>query len=536
MKKTLIATAVAASVVAPISAYAVNSAADDAGEALVYPYYNVNEGNQSFIGVVNTTNQVKVVKVRFREGVESEDIFDFQLWLSPFDHWTAVIAQTADGKVRVSTADLSCTVPQVLNNPNATFITNRIPAVYTGNVLDRISEGHMEVIEMATIGLHALAPTLGQLATAVTHVNGVPADCNAPIVFNNQGYAIRTAGDYQNNALTPTWAGNFQEPTGGIYGIAAVFNPNDGTYFTYTAEGLEQFAATPIFYPQTEAVYNPGPNHTADKFLGAVQVLAFDLPDLSTPDSIEGGAANTILSRTFAQNGVVTVGTYVTNGVVIADNAGSPAPGAPLSAAPPVAGTNAADKKRDAVTTAMMGVRVINDYLTGDLYDTDWAFTFPGRYLYRGPLDALTLTYQMEPPFQSLVNRVTGRGCEQFGSNVLFGREEERLVGSDIGFSPGNAPDVFALCYEVNVIAMNDPSALGTPSGALGSIAVRSNATSTQQFGWGDLGLANHALVDDAAVTHLGMPVVGFAAIVERKGAVDRGGSFMHKITRGVTQ
>ena len=65
---------------------------------------------------------------------------------------------------------------------------------------------------------------------------------------------------------------------------------------------------------------------------------------------------------------------------------------------------------------------------------------------------------------------------------------------------------------------------------------MRANAGSTQQFGWADLGMANHALTDDAAVVHLGMPVVGFAAITERKGLVDRGGAFMHKITRGVIQ
>ena len=440
MKKTLIATAVAASVVAPISAFAVNSAADDAGEALIFPYYNVNQGNQSFIGVVNTTADVKVLKVRFREGVESEDIFDFQLWLSPHDHWTAVIQQTVDGQgVVVNTADLSCTVPQVVNNPNARFNPTRIPAIYTGSVIDRISEGHVEVIEMATVTLHGVVG-IGELATAVTHVNGVPANCGGPVAFNNQGYVIRdTAGNPYTNNL---WGGVFNEPTGGVYGIAAVFNPTDGTYFTYTAEGLEEFAATPIFYPQVEAPYSPGANHTADQFLGSVQVLAFDLPDISTPDSIEGGAANTITSLTFAQSGAVTSGTYVTNGVVIADNLGS----APLSNAPAVVGTDAAEKKRDAVTTALLGVRVINDYLTGDLYDTDWVFTFPGRYLYRDPLIPNTFTYPMEAPFQSIVDRTTGRGCEEFGSNVLYGREEEQLIGSNIDFSPGNAPDVFALC------------------------------------------------------------------------------------------
>ena len=542
MKKTLIAAAVAASVIAPISAHAVNSAADDAGEALIYPYYNVNQGNQTFIGVVNTTNHAKVLKVRFREAVESEDVFDFQLWLSAHDHWTAVLNQI-NGQVRVSTADLSCTVPQVINNPSAVFNATRVPAIYTGNVLDRISEGHAEVIEMAALAPHGVVG-VGELVTAITHVNGVPADCTGPINFNNQGRVVRVEGTAVNNG----WGASFNQPLGGVYGISAVFNPLDGTYFTYTAEALEQFAAQPIFYPQTEERYDPGPDHTADLFLGAVQILNFDLPDLSTPDSLEGIAAPVeIIGQAFSSaNGalpldpdLITRGFYTTDGVGIADNLGNLPLGTPT-------GSNAARKKRDAVTTALMGVRIINDYLTGDLYDTDWVFTFPGRYLYRLPFNTLT-TYPMELPFNSVVDRTTGRGCEEFGTNILYGREEEQLIGDNIGFSPGIAPDVFALCYEVNVIAVNDPSAFGTPTSALGSIAVRADATSSQLFGWADFGLENHALRDDRGGVgiidpdpllgnqfHLGMPVIGFAAITESKGDVDRGGAFMHKIKRGV--
>ena len=542
MKKTLIAAAVAASVIAPISAQAVNSAADDAGEALIYPYYNVNEGNQSFIAVVNTTNHAKVLKVRFREAVESEDVFDFQLWLSAHDHWTAVISQI-NGQVRVSTADLSCTVPQVINNTTAVFNPTRVPLIYTGNVLDRISEGHAEVIEMAALGHHNVVG-IGELVNAVTHVNGVPADCNGPINFNNQGRVVRIEGTAVNNG----WGASFNQPLGGVYGISAIFNPTDGTYFTYTAEALEQFAAQPIFYPQTEALYRPGPDHTADLFLGSVEVLEFDLPDLSTPDSIEGQLGpQTIVGQAFnSANGflpldldLVTRGTYITNGILVTDNLGlNPLLDPPID---PLLRSNAARKKRDAVTTALMGVRIINDYLTGVEYDTDWVFTFPGRYLYRLPPNSLT-TYPMDNPFDSVVDRTTGRGCEQFGSNILYGREEEQLIGSNIGFSPGDAPDIFALCYEVNVIAVNDSTAFGTPTSALGSIAVRADATSSQVFGWADFGLQNHALRDDFGgigddltnFIHLGMPVVGFAAIVERKGDVDRGGAFMHKITRGV--
>ena len=112
MKKTLIATAVAASVMAPISAHAINFSADGTGEVLLYPYYNVNQGNATFIGVANTTGEVKVLKVRFREGVESEDVLDFQVWLSPYDHWTAVMFQVG-GNVNISTSDTSCTVPSL---------------------------------------------------------------------------------------------------------------------------------------------------------------------------------------------------------------------------------------------------------------------------------------------------------------------------------------------------------------------------------------------------------------------------------------
>jgi hypothetical protein len=172
MKKTLIATSVAAVMAAPMSAQAVNVSHNNTGEVLLYPYYNVNEGNATFLTVTNTTDEGKVIKVRFREGVESEDVFDFQVWLSPFDHWSAVV--TNDGtNVRVATADTSCTVPTVAGNPNATFRTTRIPAAYTGDVLTRLSEGHIEVLEMGVVD----DGEDYDLLTAITHVNGVPSDC-----------------------------------------------------------------------------------------------------------------------------------------------------------------------------------------------------------------------------------------------------------------------------------------------------------------------------------------------------------------------
>lgn len=513
MKKTLIATAVAATVVAPISALAVNVAHNGTGEVLLYPYYNVNQGNVTFFTITNTTAQGKALKVRFREGVESEDILDFQVWMSPHDHWSAVIARDGSN-ISVNTNDTTCTVPTVGNNSVALFNSQRIPPVYTGSVPDRMSEGHIEVIEMAEVQNDPTLPTPAwSLLTAITHVNGVPADCAMPAAFNDAQAIIGLP------ILNPANV-NLNSPTGGLYGLAAVFNPTDGTYFTYSAEALEQFAATPIFYPQTSAPYPPGADHTADDSL--TSVLFFDLPDVSTPDGIEGSAgANTINSQTFTLNGATTLGTYITDGVAV------PIAGPPVNA-------NATYKKRDAVTTALMAYRVDNDYLTGSLFDTDWVFTFPGRYLYRGAINQTTLTYPMAVPFQSTVDRTTGQGCEQFSSNILYGREEEQLISSNIGFSPGLTPDVFSLCYEVNVIAMNDDGD-GTYTAALASQAVRADASSNYPYGWADLILGAHSLADDAATTHVGLPVIGFAGVTDRSQAVTRGGTFMHKITRGIT-
>jgi hypothetical protein len=38
----------------------------------------------------------------------------------------------------------------------------------------------------------------------------------------------------------------FNDPEGGLYGHAAVYNPTDGTYFTYNATALEQLNDDPV--------------------------------------------------------------------------------------------------------------------------------------------------------------------------------------------------------------------------------------------------------------------------------------------------
>ena len=101
------------------AAQAVNVNPNGLGQVLLYPYYTVrtdNLGNpyQSLLSVVNSTNSVKAVKVRFVEGKNSAEVLDFNLFLSPFDVWTtAIIPDTTSGGGKIITADKSCTLPAI---------------------------------------------------------------------------------------------------------------------------------------------------------------------------------------------------------------------------------------------------------------------------------------------------------------------------------------------------------------------------------------------------------------------------------------
>ena len=97
------------------------------GQVLVYPYYTVRNGFNvgpvsgapfnTLLSIVNTTNSTKAVKVRFREGKASKEVLDFNVFLSPFDMWTAAvepgvgISGSDIPSTMIETNDNSCTIP-----------------------------------------------------------------------------------------------------------------------------------------------------------------------------------------------------------------------------------------------------------------------------------------------------------------------------------------------------------------------------------------------------------------------------------------
>src|SRR5215218_9028712 len=123
------ALAVAGILTASNTAQAVNVSADNRGQVLLYPYYTTradSAGNAyaTLLSVINATASAKALRVRFMEGKNSREVLGFNLFLSPFDVWTAaVLPDTSNGDAKVGSLDLSCTLPPFSASPTAPFVS-----------------------------------------------------------------------------------------------------------------------------------------------------------------------------------------------------------------------------------------------------------------------------------------------------------------------------------------------------------------------------------------------------------------------------
>lgn len=217
------------------ASHAVNLNNDGTGQVLIFPYYTVQSGNQTLISVHNTSQFGKAVKLRIFEARNSREVLSLNLYLSPEDIWTAAIfAPTDSGPGALVSIDRSCIVPQIsesgeqINGITYRSFTNfnYVSANADGgpSSLDRTREGHIEVIEMASIlsdsELHAL----------ICHENGVAAECEqlAREWITNPG----GSGPYFSSLAAAA---------GGLSGSAAIVNSSQGTFINYSPEVLDGF-------------------------------------------------------------------------------------------------------------------------------------------------------------------------------------------------------------------------------------------------------------------------------------------------------
>ncbi len=242
------------------AAQAVNVNPDGLGQVLIYPYYTVRTAStgissgtyNSLLSVVNSTASAKAVKVRFLEGKNSREVLDFNLFLSPRDVWTAAIVATTDG-AGIQTSDVSCTQPSITGV--VPFVNYAYAVGSTADAadksLDRTREGYVEIIEMGNL--------LGNVATTVTHVNGV-APCSASVLTDANIAANITLGN------------------GGLFGGIQLVNVNAGRSSAVDAVALEAWRQAPA-----SAIYTQPASTTPD--------LGFASPASATVYT--GGTANT---------------------------------------------------------------------------------------------------------------------------------------------------------------------------------------------------------------------------------------------------
>jgi hypothetical protein len=220
------------------------------GQVLYYPHYTVNSVNgnawNTLLAVTNSTTAVKVVKVRFREGKNSREVLDFNLYLSPNDMWTAGIipASASDTSAgRLVTSDVSCTNPPIpaagVDFRNFGYTGANSDGLAGG--VDRTREGYFEMIEMGV-----LDPNVGPGSAAV-HT----APSNAPSCAGLTGASLPAVGA----AVTA--------PTGGMFGSATLINVNSGRDTSYKAKALDAWRNAPIYVdlttdtPRTDQAFPP---------------------------------------------------------------------------------------------------------------------------------------------------------------------------------------------------------------------------------------------------------------------------------------
>jgi hypothetical protein len=482
------------------AADAVNVNPGGLGQVLIYPYYTTNAtalGNayNSLLSVVNTGSSAKAVKVRFLEGKNSQEVLDFNLFLSKYDVWTAAILPLTSGGAGITTIDKSCTIP---DNSFITFPTIQpfVNFQYSGTNddkggtgLDRTKEGYVEIIEMAHYASYTCT------SQQVTHVGGVPFDCAN--VNDTQAGGAFTAGS----------------ATGGLFGGISLINVGSGTDYTEDAVALQNFNRGPLYQPA-----------------GSVSP---QLTDAQPKISVVIGAEPNFF-HAFVTSGGPDLGVYVSKWCDLTLDVACTQSGGDYSPADPV-------------SAVLMHEHVMNDYLldSGTKSGTDWILTFPTKRFYtrNGTGSAPRL-------FQRNFNDGAG-ACDDVDLRI-FDREE-KTTSTPVTFSPPPPTPTTSICWEANIITFNNSNVLESKNvanintanqngwlrlGFIRSTSARfhtlANITNTTHV-WGSSGFST-----GLTKTYLGLPVVGFAVQSFSNGTLiigggnvlaNYGGNFVHKTT-----
>ncbi len=467
MKKNIISLAVAATVMGAAAVQAgqyVNP--DKTGEVLLFPFYNADNGNATNMSVVNTTTAVKAVKIRFVEYKNSDEVLDFNLYLSPRDHFSFGVIKDPNGTgAAVTTRDNSCTVP-ALGSANGAFngtttenadgsttrtqpFVNYQYAKDADATIERTLMGHVEVIEMGVV-TNVDAKKAAHAAFATHGATGVPTSC-AGLDASWAGGAWKANG---NAGITA--------PTGGLYGLAYHINVTDAAAFGFEPTAIDDWAE--------------GVNHTD--------------PGKLFPSIAVGGVSFAVLKD--GQGGDKHRETGFNSGI-------------------------------EATSAILQTTSISNDVMTNPAIGgkTDWVVSYPTKRTHVDHAKKASVV----PPF---VNNWIGEKKEvQACEEVVISQwdREEAFTANTNGFSPAPAATTTKMCNEVAVIAMG---ATGTTS-AMNVTTGLTNVSFPYADGWQQIGFAQTMKDAGGTVNVDGLPAIGFAAYKIANGAMSYGNAAEHK-------
>ncbi len=459
------------------------------GHALLVPYFNAQNGNMTVLHVVNTdTSRGKAVKVRFRGALNSDDILDFQVFMSPGDVWTAAVTAGSDGVAQLQTADGTCTLPALTKNVPQRFVTDRLnTGLVAADLANQTREGYVEIFNMADIP--ATIPgstTVNPLYTAIKHVNGV-APCTSSVLN----------GTLQ-NFTTPAAvaAAGFDTPTTGLVGDWYIINVAQTTTFAGGATAIRaENGGLPavgnfVHFPQNANTNGSPDSYTADPLFRTLNVLNaagaapgnlpkiaaanYDLPDMSTPYTVTGANSTTAVS-------------------------------------PLVQATN--------LTNALAVTSITNQYATDASISakTDWLFSMPTRRYNvaanyaaanQSPADTTNirlftdlsgngnLTDERFNPGNTSLQAVGGAICVNSTGQAFYDREESTQTAGAV-FSPGSVAQT-RFCGETSVLSFSTGSVLGA------SVAAQQLTTGAYTNGWSRVDVTNN---------NRGLPIIGASFI-----------------------
>jgi len=493
MKKNVLASSVAAALVGLGMAGAAH-----AEIALVVPYYTAQTEHATLLNIVNTdTVNGKAVKVRFRGAANSDDVFDFQVFLSPGDVWTGNVSKGASGAAQLTTEDASCTKPAKAVLNSTPFVTSRLnPALTTEQKAEQTREGYIEIFTMADIKKLvadvptapdvAVAPALvgdgvNDLYTAIKHVSKT-APCTGK-AWTNLDTAVVGANVFAGTSVAPGNALGLSLPTAGLMANYTIINVARAGAWDGEAVGVNVGAATQIpYWPQTAAAVATPTSYSADPLFSAGP------EDANTPAKV------------------------ITKAAIKAGSYDLPDLSSPYAAAvSPLV-------QAQTVTTALETTSVTNEFLTNSAIQaaTDWVFSMPTRRYwvamdYAGAASSTVAAPDDGRRFNSRTNAYFGQSntavsggliCVTGVTRDIWDQEETNTTAStEVVVSPSTLPPATLFCGEASVLSINGGAVKPTPT-LNASVAV-TDIDVGYSAGWMKLGTPGR--------TAAGLPVVGSA-------------------------